>query len=366
MLELTDLFCGAGLASSPALTHPEEFRLAFALDRDLESVSCIQKSHPSARVRCRSLPGAASLIPLPNAATHLHASPSCVGISSARRDANPEAKHDSLLLLAWAIEYALEFAPPTFSIEDVSAEEAQGLCAHYKRLHPENFDFAILDASAFGAPQRRIRLIAGCVDIIAALKEQAAAPRRKTVAAAFAEASMPLPASHIRAVTGTANPKCLRACASEPAFTVVASRAPIWCDADGTAVRGATVDEVRVLMEAPTSLILPAKKADAMRSLGNGVCGGLALAILRAAASAPCRETWTPPPVHPDSVEARCAAVEARARAAVVHATRKRMERSKVAKLVAERGLGFSKRQKAEAVERLVAELGVELRDGRE
>ena len=54
--------------------------------------------------------------------------------------------------------------------------------------------------------------------------------------------------------------------------------------------------------------------------------------------------------VHPRGIEAR-------AREAVAHATRRRLERSKAAKRAAELGKGMSKRQRAEAVDRLVEKL---------
>jgi hypothetical protein len=109
-------------------------------------------------------------------------------------------------------------------------------------------------------------------------------------------------------------------------------------------------------MGAPVGLILPGSKAVAQRALGNGVAYGISLAILKAAAASTTRASWVQPQ-HGESVEELCRRIEARARQAVAHATRRRLERSKATKRAAELGRGFSKRQRAEAVDRLIERL---------
>jgi site-specific DNA-cytosine methylase len=363
-IEIIDAFSGLGLFSSPAISHPDEFRLAFAIDEDrlvvqdtlkTKVLHALKQAHPHAEVVAGTLPAMAVRIPLPSQCTHMHLSPPCVGISSARRDDDPEAKSKSIFLLAWSFEYVLATMPPTFSIEDVPAEEATSLAESYKKRYPQLIDYAALDADAFGTPQTRRRLIVSTPEIISVLRSLAANPHKQSVAQAFHAAGLPLPATHIKASTELGTSR-VRACVSEGCYTVVASRAPIWCDEAGKSVRAATPQEVRVLMGAPVGLILPGSKAVAQRALGNGVAYGISLAILKAAAASTTRASWVQPQ-HGESVEELCRRIEARARQAVAHATRRRLERSKATKRAAELGRGFSKRQRAEAVDRLIERL---------
>lgn len=356
MLEVVDVFSGLGLASSPCITHPDEFRLVFALDKDENCLECVLRSHPGVAYACQQLPTGAHRIPLPTADTHVHLSPPCHGISSARRDGNQDAKRESLLLLAWSIEWVLEFAPPTYSIEDVPAQEAVALTEWYKARHNDRIDYVLIDAKSVSAPQSRIRLVIGPPELIASLKEAKSAPVHVSIAEAFAAAGIPVPATHIKSVSGQ-DPKFVRS-VMEQAHTVVASRAPTWCTSDGETVRMANVDEICVLMGAPTGLALPRSKKSAITGLGNGVSGQLALAILRAAAASNSRRGWVPPTsATAAEVEARCSQVKDRAMERVEHAVRKHAYHSRVERLVAEAGRELTKRQREEALASVVREV---------
>lgn len=355
-MEVTDIFCGLGLASSPCISHPEKFKLVFALDKDEGCLECVLRSHPGVAYACQQLPTGAHRIPLPNANTHVHMSPPCHGISSARRDGNQDAKKESLFLLAWSIEWVLEFAPPTYSIEDVPAQEAVALAEWYKTNHNDRLDYVLIDAKSVSSPQSRVRLVVGSPEVVASLKEAKVAPVHVCIADAFAAAGLPVPASHIKSVSGK-DPKFVRS-VREQAFTVVASRAPTWCNSDGETVRMASVDEIRVLMGAPEGLALPKSKKPAIAGLGNGVPGQLALAILGAAAASGGRQDWVPPTCATAAeVEARCAQVEARAAERVGHAIRKHAYHSRVERLVAEAGRGLTKRMREEALASVVREV---------
>ena len=78
-------------------------------------------------------------------------------------------------------------------------------------------------------------------------------------------------------------------------FTVCASHALTWCDAQGKTVRTMTADDSAVLMGFPKTWILPSNSKAAQAAVGNAICVCLSRAIVEAATAIHLGETMLAP-----------------------------------------------------------------------
>jgi site-specific DNA-cytosine methylase len=288
-MELIDLFCGGGTFSAGFVAAGG--RAVAGVDNDEHALAVYRANFANAVVCCRRLPldfgQLKQRLPPLGAQTHIHLSPPCTAISSARRQPTNDQREDGLHLLAWSIELVLHARLGSWSIEDVDVRESRAVAEHYRSLHPDRVEFVTLDASSFGAPQRRTRLYIVPPDMKDALVQEANEGASTTIRQAFEREATPLPSNHVRATAYTSSSsRCVRT-VEEKAFTVVASRAGSFCDATGERlVQTFSPQQSRILMGLPREFVLPANAKRAQRILGNGVAGQVAAAIYRAAAAA--------------------------------------------------------------------------------
>lgn len=148
-MKLVDLFCGGGTLAS--VFSEAGCEVVSGVDCDEVALETFRRNFPDATVCCRRLPLPFSDLRLPPLCkkTHLHFSPPCTAISSARRDVTVAERESGLLLLAWSIEMALALRPASWSIEDVDVKESRAVAEHYKRLHPELVDMVRSHCSNF-------------------------------------------------------------------------------------------------------------------------------------------------------------------------------------------------------------------------
>jgi hypothetical protein len=287
-MELIDLFCGGGTFSAGFVSSGG--KAVAGLDCDEHALEVYRANFADATVCCRRLPlpldDLRRRLPPLGINTHMHLSPPCTAISSARRHPTDNQRQDGLILLAWSIELVLHLQPASWSVEDVDVRESRAVAEHYRSLHPTRVEFVTLDASSFGAPQRRTRLYVVPPEMKDLLVQRANEGASTTVRQAFEYEGVPLPSNHVRATAyRSSSSRCVRT-VDEKAFTVVASRAGGFCDATGDKlVKTFSPSHSRILMGLPPTFVLPVNAKRAQHILGNGVAVPIVEAIYHAAST---------------------------------------------------------------------------------
>ena len=223
-MQVVDLFCGLGGFSAGAINAGATVILG--ADQDSVPLKLWAANVPSGRAKLVTLGKDRDVIelPQPSPSLHIHASPPCTDLSSARNGAATAADVEGgVLMMRWALDLVLERGDHSWSIENVSTPTTRSLLAEYADRFPDWVGYATLNASDFGASQTRIRLIAAPPKLIQLLLEMPSA-HRVSVREAFANHGLGAPASHFKNQTrnrdGTA---CMRSI-EEQSFTVCASR----------------------------------------------------------------------------------------------------------------------------------------------
>jgi site-specific DNA-cytosine methylase len=170
-----------------------------------------------------------------------------------------------------------------YSIENVATEIPIAVASRYRDMHPGDVDFEVLCASSFGVPQRRRRLIVSRPEVVRSLRDQMAKPNLVNMEAAFAKRGLPSPGSYVKNATTCKSGPCMRSI-DDYSVTLVASRPVHFLRKQSNKWTAATERELRTLMNLPDWLVLPSDKRGVVRALGNAVAGGVAKAILDAAA----------------------------------------------------------------------------------
>jgi len=149
--------------------------------------------------------------------------------------------------------------------------------------HPEQIAYGVFDSADFGAPQTRLRLIAGPPRLIRMLQAIPCA-RHVSIRDAFEKAGMALPAPRCKNQTRSqAGGEPTMRNVETQSFTVCAGHALTWCDTVGKTVRVMTARESAILMGFPSTWALPRGSRAAQRAVGNAICVNLSKATMRAA-----------------------------------------------------------------------------------
>ena len=275
-MDVVDLFCGVGGFSCGAREAGCE--PVYGVDCCADAL-CLWRGNTGADGCVACLFEDEFKVP---AGAHVHLSPPCTALSKASRKAEA-AVDEGLSAVRAALDLVLARGD-SWSLENVSTPATRALLDEYAAAHPDSIAYLVVDASNFGVPSSRVRLIAGPPRLVREL--QRTPVTRTSVEQAFAARGMALPARYLRNTTRTkARVRCVRP-VDGPSHTQTASHPLVWCDAHGETVRCATVDETRVLMGFPSDWLLPVRVRDAFRALGNAIPPPLAKAIMRAALTA--------------------------------------------------------------------------------
>jgi site-specific DNA-cytosine methylase len=215
--------------------------------------------------------------------THVHISPPCTTLSKARRDNENVA--GGLAYLSKSLEFLRRNEHTPWSIETVSTPLVRECLRNFQETHADfKFAWTVVDAADYGSPSTRVRIIAGDIGLIHALRQIPVS--RVSVADAFRRAGLEtLPADFIKNNTKTrANRPCLRHVSAQ-CHTQTASHPLVWCTADGATVRCLNVRETAIIMGFPEDWLLPTSTRAAIKAIGNAVPPPLAAAIMSAALS---------------------------------------------------------------------------------
>lgn len=251
-------------------------------------------NNPAGRAVLAKLgPGANVDLPPPSPELHVHVSPPCTELSVARGgSAAADGVDGGLAQMRWALTLVLERGDHSWSLENVSTPATRALLTEFATRLPDQVAWATLDAADYGAPQNRIRLIAGPPKLMRVL-QQMPVSKRVSVRDAFSARGLQLPATHFKNQTRNRDgTPCMRS-VEEPSFTVTASHALTWCDSSGQTVRVMKARESAVCMGFPTRWRLPCGSRDAQKAVGNALSVEMAKKIIEAAISA---LSGTPPP----------------------------------------------------------------------
>ena len=131
-------------------------------------------------------------LPAPRANVHIHLSPPCTDLSSAKRRASGTAIDNGKDGIRQALQVVLDYKYTSWSLENVSTPTVRELLDEFAIRAPDLVAYTIVDAADLGAPTTRRRLIAGPPAMIERLRETPV--HRVSVADAFAAAGVNLPA----------------------------------------------------------------------------------------------------------------------------------------------------------------------------
>jgi len=229
-LEVVDLFVGLGGFSAGALAVGAN--VIMGVDRESAPLRHWAANVPAGRAVLATLgpKGDAIELPPPGPRLHVHASPPCTELSTARGgSATAEGVADGLAQMRWAIELVLGRGDHSWSMENVSTPATRKLLAEQAERHPDRVAWAAFDAADHGAPQTRVRLLAGPPRLIKRLQEQAVA-RRVSVRDAFEARGLGLPAPRFKNQTRNRDGSPCSRSVEEPSFTVCASHPLTWVD----------------------------------------------------------------------------------------------------------------------------------------
>ena len=275
--DLADVFCGGGLYSFGA--HTAGMRVVAAVDSSADALQ-VYKSNFTSPVSCAEVgPGRTDFaFPAPRERLHVHFSPPCQELSSAKRGPRSES---GLEMLRWSVEMGTQYE--SYSVETVHAGATLAFVKAQAAANPIRVAYGVYNAINFGAAQTRVRLIIATPAIIRRLNE-APVSARISVQDAFRAAGVAIPpgATHVRNSSPSKDGSNIRPIQG-PAFTCCASRALSFCNAAGQTVLSMRPEHTRVLMGLPNAFRLTGKQCVDQPVLGNGVAFGLARAIALAA-----------------------------------------------------------------------------------
>ena len=278
-MELVDVYCGVGGFSCGAMQAG--CKAIMGVDCE-DGVLRLWAANTQGRARLARLWGDTSVEwPFARSNLHVHLSPPCTALSSARRGASQSAVNGGLESIRRALDFVLEKSHQSWSIENVPIPAVRELMHRYAISFPDKVAYCIVDSADLGAPTTRQRLIAGPPKLIRRLRETPV--KRTSVSEAFKRAGVGLPAEYIKNGTRTRDRKpCVRSTMG-PAHTVTASHPLTWCEKDGRTVRCLNVKETAILQGFPSDWLLPTGSRAGISALGNAVIPCVAEAIMRAA-----------------------------------------------------------------------------------
>lgn len=283
-MRVWDAFCGIGGASC-GFQQVEGVNVLGGVDCD-DKMLRLWATNTQASAVCAKI-GQADGIAWPDAAedVFIHLSPPCTALSRARAgSATVEEVAHGINMLTFALDLVVKKGYTNFSVENVSTVNSRAIAQDYKDRYPLLFDYHTFDCADFCVPQSRVRLIISTPETIKLLRETPVV--RQTVAEAFAQAGVTLPATHLRSNTNNRDGTALTRSVHQQSFVTTASHPLTWCDHTGQTVRCVNVAETQVLMGFPSSWKLPKGSRLGIHALGNAVPPPLAKAIMSCAVEA--------------------------------------------------------------------------------
>ena len=292
-MRVVDLFSGLGGMTCGALEAGAE--VVLAVDSDPVPLKILGANAPHTTTVVATLGEGFDEAPLPPAAPdlHVHLSTPCTELSVARRCTNADDAAGGLAMIRWAVNYVLGRNDCSWSLENVPTKATRALMAELVAAHPERVAYGVFDSADFGAPQHRLRLIAGPPKLIRMLQGIPCA-RRVSVRDAFSRAGEELPAGYCKNQTRSQSGGPTMRPVETQSFTVCAGHALTWCDAGGSTVRVMTARDSATLMGFPPTWALPKGSRAAQRAVGNAVCVALSKAIVLAAVAVQKGEASVP------------------------------------------------------------------------
>ena len=186
-------------------------------------------------------------------------------------------------MIKWAVQLVLERGDHSWSLEQVPTKATRSLMTELATARPEQIAYGVFDSADFGAPQTRLRLIAGPPRLIRMLQAIPCA-RHVSIRDAFEKVGMELPAPRCKNQTRSqAGGEPTMRNVETQSFTVCSGHALTWCDTVGKTVRVMTARESAYLMGFPSTWTLPHGSRAAQRAVGNAMCVSLSSAIMRSA-----------------------------------------------------------------------------------
>lgn len=220
--------------------------------------------------------------PLPRPNLHVHLSPPCTNLSIAQRERGKVK--DGIEDLFESIQFVKRMMYTAWSIETVSTPDVRKFVRDFQTSNTEfDMSWVIVDASEFGTPSSRVRMIIGNSSMIKNLKQTPV--RRVSVEEAFQKEGMQVPFKFVKNNTRTKKgDSCVRP-VTGPSHTQTASHPLTWCKENGETERCLTVEETRILMGFPAHWVIPKESRIGIRAIGNAVPPPLAYAIMSASVS---------------------------------------------------------------------------------
>ena len=279
-MRVCDLFAGLGGFTCGALEAGAN--VVLAIDSDPVPLKLLGANSPLTTTVVAKL--GKDEVDLPPAAPdlHIHLSTPCTELSMARKGRTPESVNNGLEMIRWAVELVLERGDSSWSLENVATKATKAVLSELQAAYPERVAFAMFDSADFGAPQSRVRLIAGPKKLIRMLQGIPCA-RRVSVRDAFARHSEAPSALFLKNQTRGSDGNPTMRTIETQSFTVCAGHGLTWCNADGRSVHVMTARDSAILMGFPLSWHLPKGSRVSQQAVGNAVCVALSKAIVLAA-----------------------------------------------------------------------------------
>ena len=205
--------------------------VVLAVDSDPVPLKILGANAPHTTTVVATLGDGCDEVSLPSTAPdlHVHLSTPCTELSVARRCSNADTA-GGLEMIRWAVHYVLGRNDCSWSLENVPTKTTRALMAELVAANPERVAYGVFDSADFGAPQTRLRLIAGPPKLIRMLQGIPCA-RRVSVRDAFSRAGEELPAGYCKNQT--------RSQSGGPTMRTPRGDAELYC------VRGARPNVVR-------------------------------------------------------------------------------------------------------------------------
>ena len=279
-MRVCDIFAGIGGFTCGALAAGAN--VVLAVDSDPAPLKLLGANAPRTKTVVATLGKEAVELPPAAPDLHVHMSTPCTTLSMGRRGKATTASDTGLQMIRWAVEFVLERGDHSWSLENVATKATRALFSELEAAHPERVAWAVFDSADFGAPQSRVRLIAGPKKLIRMLQGMPCS-RRVSVRDAFAERGEVPPANHCKNQTRSHGGGPTMRTVEAQSHTVCSGHALTWCHPDGKTVRVMTARDSSVLMGFPSSWRLPKGSRVSQRAVGNAVCVALSKAITLAA-----------------------------------------------------------------------------------
>ena len=255
-LDIVDVFCGIGGFSSARGGNPNDDVMLRVWAANTKGVAKLadmsseweENSHiewPSARENL-----------------HIHMSPPCTTLSRARTDRRH--MQDGLTFLRESLLFIYKQKYTSWTIETVSVPIVKEFLTDFKSTHSLfPMAWSSIDAADYGSPSTRIRIIVANPHLIRNLRQIPVS--RISVALAFQQANVPIPAQYIKNNTKTRKHlPCVRHIQNQ-SHTQTASHPLTWCYQDGTTIRCLNLKETAIIMGFK-NCILPNTKRKAIQT----------------------------------------------------------------------------------------------------